>query len=442
MQRTVLSSLFALGVLMTPVLSLVAQEGTEIHGNVKAGILLDAELRNSYGPAKASYVIDNTLVGKLGTENGNGFGVDVVQNFPGLDGTWAKAHVTLEGWYMDFASSSYTANTPVNRLADGSVAGYRPYLAQAFVEMGGFAFDPRTTLWAGTRYYAGDGIPISGFNWVDRSGAGLGAQGLGGGQLDLAVLTGSSLLAGKESVPVTLQAKVRLGERLSLEGAAAWSPGSETVAAQSSAGTSGYEGLATLDLDTFYGLPGTSKLVVQVGTGMFGNAEKAGAPLWSQLGKVGTLWTYQKSLSARLVTFGLANFGDFDVMSAVWAEYDTQSAVKNTDGTVADPRLTLSAVVRPVWKADRNFTVALEAGVAEKRGGLYGTAADGSGDKAAGLVSKVTLSPAITLDSGFWTPTHIRLLASWQSQDARLGPLGADGRSSGLWFGIQTEARW
>lgn len=442
MKRPLLSSLFAWGVLVTLVLPAAAQEGTEIHGNVKAGILLDTQLRNSYGPAKKTYVIDNTLVGKLGTENGNGIGLDVVQNFPGLDGTWAKAHVTLEGWYMDFASASYTANTPVNRLADGSVAGYRPYLAQAFVEMGGFAFDPRTTLWAGTRYYAGDGIPISEFNWVDRSGAGLGAQGLGGGQVDVAVLTSSSLLAGKEAVPLTLQAKVRLGDRFTLEGAAAWSPGSATVASSAEAATSGWEGVATLDFDTFYGLAGTSKVVLQAGTGMFGNAEKAGAPLWSQLGKLGTVWTYQKSLSARFVTLGLATFGDFDVMPAFWAEYDTQSAVKNADGTAADPRLTLSAVVRPVWKADRNFTVALEVGVADKAGGLSGTALDASGDKASGLVSKVTLSPAVTLDSGFWAPTQIRLLASWQSQDPRLGALGPDGRSSGLWFGVQTEARW
>ncbi len=80
---------------------------------MKVGILLNSSLDNSYdGSLSRSYLIDNVLVGRLGNEAGQSYGLDVIQNFPGIDGTWAKAHFTLEGYALNFATAAYTANRP------------------------------------------------------------------------------------------------------------------------------------------------------------------------------------------------------------------------------------------------------------------------------------------------------------------------------------------
>lgn len=439
--------------------TLWADDTIDFNGYIRAGLMLDHNLNNSYAgnasQTKEPFVINDNLVGRLGNEADQYFDVALAKKIVAEDGSWAKMNFQLSGWYYDF-------DTPASTTPGTVATTYtNPYVSQLFVEMGGFSFDPKSTYWVGQRYYGREDIHIDDFKWRDLDGAGVGVEGLLGGNLDVALMTTSTAAnessptySGNGAVPLNVQVRYKLTKSLVAEVLGAYTPNTSGIQYYNTSvdANAGVQGSVTYWWDQFFGLPvGYSTVALQAGEGMYGygftTTVTKGSPYngyWSQLGKLGNAWAYSGSQTYRFVADGVATLGDWDIGPAFWAEFDPANSNLDDANTTnqATSHWVLSGVVRPVYKLTKNFSLAFEGGVADQIGGPLGYAVDGSGGRLEGVSYKITFAPTLALDSGFTSRPQLRAFVTYEGQDAKLGPVDANGNQAELKFGVQTEVWW
>jgi maltoporin len=360
----------------------------------------------------------------------------------GDDGAWTKMHVNLAYYAAHFAQTTTSPN-----------------LTQAYVEMGGFSFDPQTVFFVGEKYNRED-IHIMDFKWRDLDGAGFGISNALGGVLDVNVLTNDSSTAGTfttntsptpnwVSIPVNFDVRYKLLPQLQLEGTYAYAKNANKVTADSTTADHGVQGAIVYYWDKFYGLPGWMTVAAQAGNGMFGS-QLGSKGAWSQLGQLGSIWTQQDSVAYRLLTSGTGTFGQFEIAGAAWAEYDkateatwSSAAGKNID---SDPHYVLAAAVRPSYKLTKNVSLEAEAGVAKQDGGgYYWDSSTSTSYQRTGVSYKLTFAPVLALDSSIGVRPQLRAFVTYEGQDASLGSLAGSHLSASdheVKFGVQTEVWW
>jgi maltoporin len=156
-----------------------------------------------------------------------------------------------------------------------------------------------------------------------------------------------------------------------------------------------------------------SRVALQFGTAGAGNL---GNTVWNA-------WDPVDTTSMRFLAFGVADVGEnLQVMPQL------VYTMENPDE--GDTTSTLTAVVRPVYVVNDNFTMQFEAGMAMLNNG------DDTFNR-----YKLTVAPTLKLDTtGFWNRPELRAFLTYIGQDEELGMLSADGEDeSELRLGFQAE---
>lgn len=370
----------------------MADNDFEFKGYARAGVLYNAGLKQVGG-------IDTKYIGRLGNENESPYmEAELVKNFK-AGKTWGKYHVM-------FATESRGKTTwdP----AEGSVM-----TRQAFVEMGGFAFAPKATVWAGKRYYGRDDVHVTDFYWRDLSGTGAGVQGLMDGNLDIAMINGRNegSTADGNITNINLDARYRMGN-FEFEGLVGLYGGAEDAGQGEDTIV---QGAVVYGMSNFFGMgAGFSKVALQAGTNT--GAWNLGTTPWTPGGN--------SDMSAiRLSAFGVTDMGKWQIMPAFRYEY---TSPKDGDGMTE-----ISAVVRPQYVVNDNFVMAFEAGL--------GTHSYWGADTE--MSYKLTAAPTLKLDSnGFWNRPELRAFVTYVGGNDDFGKISADGKDeSELRIGTQAE---
>jgi maltoporin len=385
--------------------ALMADDSIEFHGYIRSGFAVNQDLLNA-AKDNSNGGVSSNLIGRLGNEDDSWVESELVKKITSDDGTWAKLHVGTA-----FSSTEVTQPLKTSEVKSTT----------AYVELGGFGFDPEAVFFVGKKGNSED-IHIMDFKWRKIDGAGIGVSGALGGLLDVNLLTSGNTTE-TATVPLNLDVRYKLLPNLQVEGAAAYAKDA-TKAASGGSADHGFQGAVVYYWDKFYGLPGWMTVAAQVGSGMYG----AGTSNWNALGQLGNIWTKQDSMAYRLVTSGTGTFDVVDVAAGLWGEYDTH-------GSGTDPYTVVAGAVRPAWKLSKNFSLVGEVGGSEQWNKSISTSALAS--------YKVTIAPTLALDSGVGARPQLRVFATYVGQDKALGLISADGtKDHEIKFGVQTEVWW
>lgn len=208
----------------------------------------------------------------------------------------------------------------------------------------------------------------------------------------------------------------------------------------------GYGVTGIYNFDGFYGLTGGySRFVAQLGKGL-----AAG----DSLGKNGWGWSnLDDTQSWRLVLDGLASLGNgWDVSTFAFYQKDKSYRwwTGDQDGW---GRSMWVAGVRPMQQITRNFAMQYEVGYEYLDDDNYKGVA---GSKGKGGMTKATIAPTLTFDSGFWSRPQLRLFATyakwdegvsdaidgnydWGSGTLSAGAYSRSGKTDTWNFGVQGE---
>jgi maltoporin len=411
-----------------------AQEELEFHGYVRTGGALNTDLVN------APNGVNSNLVGRLGNEDNSWVDAELVHKLTADDGVWSKVHLNFTGT-TDTTSATTTGTNPA--LLSSSKYNVTEYLSEAYVEIGGLAFDPQAAFFVGEKQNRED-IHIMDFKWRKFDGFGFGVTGALGGRLDFSALTSDTTLA---SIPLTFDARFKLTPQLQLEGGVAYTKNSKLVTSDSTTASSGFQGAIVYYWDRFYGLPGWMTVAAQAGTGMFGAALSSTAS-WSALGSLGNVYAKQDSYALRLITSGTGQFGQLEVAAGVWTEYDyaNQTTWSSSAGAnvASKPYVVVAAAFRPAWKFDHNFSLEGEVGVSDEMGGgYYWDSSTSTSYLRNGVSYKVTLAPTLALDSSVGARPQLRVFVTYDGRDGSLGAVSADSKQNHeVKFGVQAESWW
>lgn len=407
-----------------------AQDDLEFHGYLRSGTGLNSNF------AVAGYGVNENIVGRLGNENTSWIQSELAKKITAEDGTWAKVHVefTADGTNMGLMDNS------------GNYNQLSAYLSQAYVEMGDFSFDPKAVIHIGARNNFED-IHMMDFKWRNLDGAGIGVEGALNGALSVNLLT-RAVLVSQASVPLTLDVRYNILPTLQVEASGAYAYNAQKITSSSTDSSYGLQGAVVYYWNTFYGIPvGWTTLAAQAGMGMFG-VSLNNSSNWSALGSLGNVYTNQNSFSSRVITSGTGNFGIVDLAGALWAEYDisdqTSWSSAASANAKADPWITVAAAVRPDWKITKNFSLTGEAGVGyQTGGGYYWDNTSSTSYERTGMLYKFTVAPTLSLDSSIGVRPQLRVFATCEGQDSKLGNISEDGKQAQeLSFGAQVEAWW
>ncbi len=416
--------------------------GFEFHAYARSGFAFAPGLYTTGGQ------IDEYGVGRLGNElNQSYLESELVHTNTNADGSWAKYHVMFvvnsNGNIKDF--KSYPGS-----YGNGGVGDI--LMRQAYVEMGGFNWDPKAVYWIGEKYNGRDDIHILDFFWRDMSGEGVGISNAFNGFVDLSEIAAGNgntyTIAGENYIPFTTDLRLHLGAVLpalsgvELEGAVTYAPVSNNGGDQSgnhilpgnNTSNYGFQGAIVYSPDKFFWFAdGYSRIAVQYGAGDSASAWYLGTANAEVGNAVG-------ATAFRALIFGEATnvLPNLDIMPSLYYEM-VNSAItaaeggKNQAGQAADEDVAskLSFVIRPVYKLNQNISVQLEAGVDHVSGTNSNTFFYANGAGFAGITNyKVTLAPTLSLDSGFWGRPQLRLFWSLVGTSGTTTQYGTWGQSS------------
>jgi len=423
------ASLILAGAMAAP-----AFAGFEFHGYGRAGVLLNSDGAKAQSGAKDGGVIAPNApaksylhnIGRLGNETNNYVEMEFTNTFKaGTVGAATKVRLAAK----DEAYTSYPRTDLTNNEAG-------VFVRELYTEFYGLPFAPKSTVWAGKRFYGRDDIHINDFYFriMDGTGAGIMNVPAGPGSLDIAWINATNsntgdfpVIAGKgqlvqQNLDVRYKGIKALGGEFEVEGAVA------SVTDEKAAGNadSGMQLAALYSRADFFGVvPGNSKVVFQYGTGLSAGLGDAAGP-----------WFYEDATSMRLIAWGVANVTDKLKVSPslVYQTADELYGAKNPDGYDW-----LSFTVRPQYNFTRNLALQAEFGF--ETGDTWNT--DGS-------VMKLTVAPTITLDdTSFWTRPQLRAFVTIGSWDKDLTngwnavtndpSSDKDGITT---YGVQMEAWW
>ncbi len=320
-------------------------------------------------------------------------------------------------------------------------------IREAFAEFTGLGFSPEAKLWAGNRFYLRQDIHIIDYYWFDTSGYGGGLSELplgGGAKFHAAFLRGAPDDA-VELQSIGLISKLVLDLRITDIPVGFGKISLGILPSHVKGGD--YETtlknddeeqktITTVDDEFGIGLTayhditfpmGNNRLAFQWGNGI---AKDIGSALWATPDPITSdAWKFQ------VLDYGVIRPVDWLAMmfSAVYQ--------RNESGADENGRSDwLSLGVRPTYYFNKNYSLALEAGVDHTR--QEGAAADG-GDLN-GTLGKLTLCPQVALDDSFWARPVLRAfvtLAKWSDDfEGKIGGAGYADKTAGLLYGVQLEA--
>lgn len=382
----------------------------EFHGYSRVGAFV-----NKNGQTTGASKLDGNNNNRLGNESESYWEAELVKGFDIGKETWAKFHTMYAGWSNGDYSTYGDEKTQV--------------MPNIFLEMGNVVGNGTVT-WVGKRFNAREDIHITDFYYRNFSGTGFGVSGIqvGEGKLNTSLVLRDDDIkdsAGKvtdnsESV-YTLHNEYATGKwnfELALK-----SDNNEG----DDASDLGVELGIDYSLNGFYGnKAGWSKVVTQIGTGLSSGGG---------LGNTYTNTNRDDAMSARFITMGQATFENFQIMTEVVYQHDTN--YKAEDGS----KDYLSIGVRQVIPMSKNFAwqfaatydqiaISKEANL-DKNGASLGV------DKSGGLYS-LTIAPTLKLDtSNFWNRPELRLTANYSKFTDDYKDLSND--KNELKFGAQAE---
>lgn len=444
----IVASLILAGAMAAP-----AFAGFEFHGYGRAGVLLNGnggKADQEGGKDNGTFNVDANAkpftysVGRLGNENDNY--LEAVLTNTTKAGS-VNANTTVRLAYKDHYYNAWANNEAGANGKDNGVG-----VRELYSEISNLPFAPKSTVWAGKRFYGRDDLHINDFFWriMDGTGAGITNVPAGPGDLDIAFIVGSrggnwdgtdepmDNDKAEDGGRVQKNIDVRYKNLKALGGNFEVGLTYSTVTEQHNKGNADWAkakdgiGLAGIyGRADFFGMaPGFSKIALQYGTGAQAN-----------IGNSFGAYMGEEATAMQLTTFGVANIGEkTKVMSSfVYSNIDEQYGAKNDQESWA------GFTVRPQYNFTRNLAVQVEYGMdmvidGYKKNGETGAAKE----KYDGMMHKLTIAPTITLDdTSFWTRPQLRAFVTIATWDKDLkGKTGGDqyaDETSGTTYGVQME---
>ena len=310
------------------------------------------------------------------------------------------------------------------------------------------ASDKEATMWAGKRYYQRKDIHITDFYYLNTSaGAGGGIENLsvGPGKLSAAWMLDEGNQESSNGLPQNgdtpswandtqvngnlfdvRYSGINLWNNATLELAGVYNFANEKEE-QKVAADDGV--MLTAILQQGLG-NGFNQAVVQYGTSSYGAqmADLGGGAWFDRSGKQNDATGY------RVINWGVMNFGEkvevgHQLMYAASTDAAYGDGIPGCTVTVKGDHSLVSAVVRPMYKWNKNMKTIVELGV-------FAESYDGRDDKGG---SKATIAQAWSMGESFWARPELRVFASYITDDEGT-TLGSSKGDSDYTIGMQVEA--
>jgi len=335
---------------------------------------------------------------------------------------------------------------------DGKETQFR----EGFAELTNLDFAPDMTFWAGKRYSSSN-LSSHQFDWeyiqYNGTGGGFDNLDLGFARFDAGVYAFSTTDEAKaypvdlgdqgypDAYSLNLWFKKIGGTGLDVELIGHHMNRNEN---HPTSAEKGYGVTALYNFDSFYGLTnGYSRIAFQYGKGL------AAA---DSLGKNGWGWAnLEDTQSWRVVLDSMANLGDVEVSTFAFYQKDKNYRwwTNDDDGW---GRSMWVAGIRPYHQITKNFAMQYEVGYEYLDDKNY----MGVNGKGKGGLTKVTIAPTLTFDSGFWSRPQLRFFATyakwdkgvsdamdrnydWSTGTLSPGGYSRSGDTDTLNFGVQAE---
>lgn len=377
---------------------------------------------NDKGYTATESIAKNQL-GRLGNEPDNYWEINFYDRMSHNSGAWAEVNFMMANW------------DNVNYNSTG-VSGKDYGVQQLYVELGGLPEYGDMVFWGGKRYFNRSDVGITDFFYIDYSGSGGGVKNAFAHGLELAYLVRDNDQFNADEANITdgrgnIQ-NLYVGysfDQWKIEALAMYAKGNGKLKHDNgdSLPTSGIQVNGVYKASDFYGLgEGVSSYTLQTGYGL-------GAG--TGLGLIQTnMDNTDSDYSVRFLTQGGMELSSWSILPAFYVQHDVRD---NSD----DDKTTLSAVVRPIYKVNQNFSIQIETGITYDH---YSKGKDSSDLDRNALEYKLTVAPTFTLDAfDYDARPQIRTFVSafgWNdAANNRKDESLYTGSSGEVRFGIQGE---
>ncbi|MGA7594727.1 MAG: carbohydrate porin [Gallionella sp.] len=406
--------------------------------------------------------------GRLGNQCDTYGEIKLGANMGDSDGTKFGVHTLVA--YGTGQVADYEGTIPALREAYGS--------AQGFGSSGPLA---QATVWAGKRYYKREDVHIVDLFIMQDTGPGAGIENidLGFGKFSYAMMkvgnasytdvtpTGTS---GQEIGRVTINgdpSQQKTDHDLRLEGINLGKAGSlgfgtnivrgnnQILPGNTDNNYNGWSAWAKHSIVLF----GTWQNALWIQTAHDAGQLDGSALYWAQSNSGNGNPNSMKHSAWRIMDVGNFEFGD-NWNGQAFLGYGKESYPWYGSGANADSdRTSWSLVVRPIYHFTDNLGLAVEAGTTRVSG--YNLNYDGNPNSTTDYLNKITISPQLSMGSGFYARPVLRAYVSYFSwnrdttpygvesgasactgRDCSVPVLGWAGQSSAISYGVQMEAWW
>lgn len=449
----IVASLILAGAMAAP-----AFAGFEFHGYGRAGVILNGEGAQAGKGATDQGTFDLNgpaipflhNVGRLGNENNNYLEMELTNTFKaGTVGAATKIRLASKDYEYGAYPYQQDEDTAEKPLVSG---GNKVFARELYTEFYGLPFAPKSTVWAGKRFYGRDDIHINDFYFriMDGTGAGIMNVPAGPGVIDAAWICHTTLNKGdypvilddegkavgqnvQQNIDLRYRGIKALGGEFEVELTPSFATGA--INKTSKTADTGIQGALLYSRSDFFGaISGSSKVAFQAGKG-----------LGASIGGGNGTFMHEDAMAMQFVSWGVANITDkFKVSpSFVYSTISKREGAKHGNGD--DKFDWMGLTVRPQYNFTRN--IALQAEFGYEKGDIW-AAVDGWGSGKGLLdadIMKLTIAPTITLDdTSFWTRPQLRAFVTYATFDKNATKAGItdaslQGEDSGMIYGVQME---
>lgn len=413
---------------------------------------------SAFNTAGNSAAVDGA--GRLGNQCDTYGEVKLGANMGDSDGTKFGVHTLVA--YGTSQVADYEGTIPALRESYGTAEGFGS---------GAFA---KSTVWVGKRYYKREDVHIVDLFIMQDTGPGAGIENIdvGFGKFSYALMKAGaanydSSAGGQEIGRVTLNgdpSQQKTDHDLRLEGIDLGSAGSlgfgtNIVRGNNSAvsdnNLNGWSAWAKHSIVLFGGVQNALWLQTAHGAGNLDGSALYWAQSNSGNGQPGSM--FHKAW--RIIDAANFEFGD-KVNGAAFLGYGRESFPWYGAGDTSY-RSTTTLVVRPVYHFTENFGLAVEAGTVRVSGDNLNY--DGNPGSTTNYLNKITISPQLSMGSGFYARPVLRAYASYMKwnnynnyttgalqngasactgRDCSVAVAGFSNGTSAITYGVQMEAWW
>jgi maltoporin len=404
-----------------------------------------------------------TGAGRLGNQCDTYGEIKLGANTGDSDGTKFGVHTLVA--YGTSQVADYEGTIPALREAYGSAEGFGN---------GAFA---KATLWAGKRFYKREDVHIVDLFILQDTGYGAGVENvdLGFGKFSYAMMKAGAASytdvtpgSGQEIGRVTLNgdpSQQKTDHDLRLEGINLGKAGSLSFGANIVRGNNqilpgnpdnNFNGWSAWVKQSMV-LAGAWQNAVWLQTARDAGNLDGSALYWAQQNPSGSM----KHAGWRIMDVGNFEFGD-NWNGQAFLGYGKEKfpwyGVGGTSSEYSD-RTSVSLVVRPIYHFTENVGLAVEAGTIRVSG--YNLNYDGNPNSTTNYLNKITISPQLSMGSGFYARPLLRAYVSYMSWNRDTTPYGIESgasactgrdcsvsvagfadQSSAVTYGVQMEAWW